>query len=99
MTALERADAAFTSRAPAERHAGPPRARFAGLAWEDDVPDSALVRGPFIRRRGKAAIGDGEARRAPKELDMSIQGRGPQGALRLPALTHLVIGVNCASAF
>src|SRR5205814_1277959 len=57
MTALERADPSFASCSPAEGEAGNPRADFAGLAREHDVPDSALVRAAFIRRRGKAAIG------------------------------------------
>src|SRR3989449_272502 len=92
MTALERADSSFTSCSPAERHAGTPRASFAGLAWEHDVPDSALVRRAFIRRRGKAAIGDGKMRGAAKELDVPIESGLPQGAVRLPALTHRVIG-------
>src|SRR5256885_8563913 len=92
MTALERADPSFASCSPAEGEAGNPRADFPGLAREHDVPDSALVRAAFIRRRGKAAIGDRELGRAAKELDMSIQGGSPQGAIRLPALTHHVVG-------
>src|SRR5437867_5322580 len=79
MTALERADSSFTSCSPAEGEAGNPRADFAGLAREHDVPDAALVRDAFIRRRGKAAIGDRELGRAAKELDMTIQG-GPHRA-------------------
>src|SRR5947207_11973787 len=92
MTALERADPSFTSRSPAEGHAVTPRAGFAGLAREHDVPDPALASSALVRRRSKAAIGDGELRGAVKELDMPIQGGPPQGLLRLPALTHRVIG-------
>src|SRR5439155_6603323 len=84
MTALERADSSFTSCSPAERHAGTPRASFAGLAWEHDVPDSALVRRAFIRRRGKAAIGDRELGRAATELEVPIESGLPKGAVRLP---------------
>ena len=92
MTALERADPSFTSRSPAEGHAVTPRAGFAGLAREHDVPDPALASSALVRRRSKAAIGDGELRGAVKELDMPIQGGSPQGLLRLPALTDRVIG-------
>ena len=92
MTPLERADATFAARSPAQGQARKTRAWFAWLARKHDVPDSALVRDAFVRRRSKAAIGDRKPRGAVKELDMSIQGRSPQGTVRLSALTHFVIG-------
>src|SRR6266566_4485311 len=92
MTALERTDPSFTARSPAEGQAGNSRAGCARLARKHDMPDSALVRDAFIRRRGKATVSDGELRRAAKELDMSVQGGSPQAAVSLPALTHRVIG-------
>ena len=74
MTALERADPAFAPRAPAERRAGKPRALFAGLPRQHDVPDPAVLRRAFIRARGEAAVGDGELRGAVEERDVTIQG-------------------------
>src|SRR5207247_9778764 len=91
-TALERTDPSFTARSPAEGQAGNSRAGCARLVRKHDMPDSALVRDAFIRRRGKATVSDGELRRAAKELDMSVQGGSPQAAVSLPALTHRVIG-------
>jgi len=92
MTALERADSSFTARAPAEGEAGPARSGLAGLPGEHDVPDSPLGRDPFIRGRGKTAVGDGEVRSAIEELDMPSEGRFPQDPVRLPARAHGVIG-------
>src|SRR5438309_4406556 len=92
MTALERADPAFAPRAPAERRAGKPRALFAGLPRQHDVPDPAVLRRAFIRARGEAAVGDGELRGAVEERHVTIQGGLPEGALRLAALTHRVVG-------
>jgi hypothetical protein len=89
---LERTDASFTAGAPAERGPGGARARCARLAWQDDVPDAAIVRRVLIRPRGEAAVGDRQLRRVVEERDVTIQGRRPQRALRLAALTHRVVG-------
>src|SRR5438034_5493615 len=91
MTALERADPSFTSRSPAEGHAVTPRAGFAGLAREHDVPDPALASSALVRRRSKAAIGDGELRGAVKELDMPIQGGSPDRKSTRLNSSHTVI--------
>src|SRR5947209_7032157 len=92
MTTLERADPSFAPRAPAERRAGNPRALLAGLPRQHDVPDPAVLRRAFIRARGEAAVGDGELRGAIEERHVAIQGGFPEGALRLAALTHRVVG-------
>src|SRR5256886_15202009 len=92
MTTLERADPSFAPRAPAERRAGNPRALLAGLPRQHDVPDPAVLRRAFIRARGEAAVGDGELRGAIEERHVTIQGGRPEGALRLAALTHRVVG-------
>src|SRR2546428_9677961 len=92
MTTLERADPSFAPRAPAESRAGNPRALLAGLPRQHDVPDPAVLRGAFIGPRGKAAIGDGQLGGAIEERDVTIQGGLPEGALRLAALTHRVVG-------
>src|SRR5437867_11940536 len=92
MTALERADPSFAPRAPAESRAGNPRARLAGLPRQHDVPNPAVQRRAFIRARGEAAVGDGELRGAVEERNMTIQCGRPEGALRLAALTHRVVG-------
>src|SRR2546428_8339509 len=92
MTALERADPSFAPRAPAESRAGNPRALLARLPRQHDVPDPAVLRRAFIGPGGKTAIGDGQLRGAVEERDVTIQGGLPEGALRLAALTHGVIG-------
>src|SRR2546428_7777952 len=92
MTALERADPSFAPRAPAESRAGNPRALLAGLPRQHDVLDPAVLRRAFIRARGEAAVGDGELRGAIEERHVTIQGGRPEGALRLAALTHRVVG-------
>ena len=92
MTALERADPSFTPRAPAEGRAGHPGAPLAGLPRQHDVPDPTVSRRAFIGARGKAAVGDGQARRVTEERDVTIQSRRPEGAVRLAALTDLVVG-------
>src|SRR6266849_4549548 len=92
MPALERTDPSFAPRAPAERRAGNPRALLAGLPRQHDVPDPAVLRRAFIGSRGEAAIGDGQLRGAVEERDVTIQCGLPEGALRLAALTHRVVG-------
>src|SRR5882672_504823 len=92
MTTLERTDPAFAPRAPAESRAGDPRALLAGLPRQHDVLDAAVLRRAFIRARGEAAVGDGELRWAIEERYVTIQGGRPEGALRLAALTHRVVG-------
>src|SRR5213594_2149094 len=92
MTALERADPSFAPRAPAERRAGQPRALLAGLPRQHDVPDPAVLGRAFIRARGEAAVGDGQLRGAIEERNVAIQGGRPEGAVRLAALTHRVVG-------
>ncbi len=92
MTALERADSSFAPRAPAESCAGNPRALLAGLPRQHDVLDPAVLRRALVSPRGKAAIGNGELRGAVEERDVTIQCGRPEGALRLAALTHRVVG-------
>src|SRR4029450_1539243 len=92
MTALERADPSFASRAPAERRAGDASALLARRPRQYDVPDPAVLRRAFIRARGEAAVGDGELRGALEERHVTIQGGRPEGALRLAVLTHRVVG-------
>src|SRR3989442_418806 len=92
MTALERADPSFAPRAPTEGRAGQPRALLAGLPRQHDVPHPALLRGAFIRSRGETAVGDGELRGAVEERNVTIQCGGPEGPLRLAAVTYCVVG-------
>src|SRR5439155_26311492 len=92
MTALERADPSFTPRGPAERGPGDPRTRLAAQARQDDVVHATVMRKAFIRPGSEAAVGDGELRGAAEERDVTIQCRSPQGAVRLSALTHRVVG-------
>src|SRR6266702_1250310 len=92
MTALERADPPFTSRAPAEGRTGQPGALLVRLAWQHDVPDPTVLRRTFIGARGEPPIGDGQVRRVTEQRDVPIQCGRPEGAVRLAALTDLVVG-------
>src|SRR4029450_4873241 len=45
-----------------------------------------------VDARGKARVGDGEARRVIENGDVAIEGRRPERTFRLAPLTHFVIG-------
>src|SRR5438132_4500135 len=80
VAALERTDASFTTGAPAERRAGRSRALLPRLAPQHDTPDAAVARRALIGTRGKAAVGDGQARSMVEECDVAIERRRPEGA-------------------
>src|SRR2546426_3759165 len=92
MTTFERADASFTACAPAQRRSSGARAFFTRLAWQHDVSDTTVARRALVVARGKAAVGDGQVRSVVEEGDVTIQGGLPESAVRLAALTHLIVG-------
>jgi hypothetical protein len=62
------------------------------LPRQHDVLHPTLLGRAFIGPRGEPAIGDGQVRRVTEQRDMPIQCRRPEGAVRLVALTDLIVG-------
>src|SRR4029450_13810489 len=95
VTTFECADASFAACAPAEGHARRARARLPRLAWQDNSADprAPAPRRPALIAPGReAAVGHRQLRSVIEERDVPIQGRRPEGALGLAALTHHVVG-------
>src|SRR5262245_18330881 len=92
MTAFQRADASFAAGTPAQCGARQARARRPRLARQDDVPNPAVLRRALIAPRREAAVGHRQLRSVIEERDVPIQGRRPEGALGLAAVTHRVVG-------
>src|SRR5262245_14020192 len=84
--AFECADAPFTASAPAEGGPGGARALFARLARQHDGSDPAVARRLRVTARGKATVGDGQARGVIEEGDVAIQGGRPERTFRLASL-------------
>src|SRR5439155_22854314 len=91
VTAFECADASFAAGAPAQSCARRARAHLPRLARQDDVPDTAILRGALIAPGRETAVGDRQSRGVIEQRDVPIQARRPERAVRLAALTHLVV--------
>src|SRR2546422_6506072 len=91
VTAFECADASFAAGAPAQSGARRARAPLPRLARQDDVPDTAILRGALIAPGREAAVGDRQLRGVIEQRDVPIQARRPERAVRLAALAHRVV--------
>src|SRR2546426_76311 len=80
VTAFECADASFAAGAPAQSGARRARAPLPRLARQDDVPDTAILRGALIAPGREAAVGDRQLRGVIEQRDVPIQARRPERA-------------------
>src|SRR4030095_11639150 len=91
VTAFECADASFAAGAPAQSCARRARTRRPRLARQDNAADTAILPGALIAPGRETAVGDRQSRGVIEQRDVPIQARRPERAVRLAALTHLVV--------